>query len=135
MMYFLDTNICIRLLNRSSQSVIDNYKRIDIDDIGIPSIVAAELIYGANKSTKRDYNLMKFRTFLNQFRIVYVDMVVIEVYGKIRADLERKGTPIGANDYFIAAIVKTNGGILVTNNISEFSRVDGLILEDWTEKL
>ena len=48
MMYFLDTNICIRLLNRSSQSVIDNYKRIDIDDIGIPSIVAAELIYGAN---------------------------------------------------------------------------------------
>ena len=62
-------------------------------------------------------------------------MDVIEAYGKIRADLERKGTPIGANDYFIAAIVKTNDGILVTNNIGEFSRVDGLMLEDWTEKL
>ena len=134
MKYFLDSNICIRLLNRSSQNVIDNYKKIDIDDIGIPSTVAAELIYGANKSAKRDYNLMKFRTFLSQLRIVYVDMDVIEVYGKIRAELERKGTPIGANDYFIAAIVKANGGILVTNNTGEFARVDGLVLEDWTEK-
>jgi len=134
MKYFLDSNICIRLLNRSSQNVIDNYKKIDIDDIGIPSTVAAELIYGANKSAKRDYNLMKFRTFLSQLRIVYVDMDVIEVYGKIRAELERKGTPIGANDYFIAAIVKANGGILVTNNTGEFARVDGLTLEDWTEK-
>jgi len=134
MMYFLDTNICIHLLNRSSKSVIDNYKRIDIDDIGIPSTVAAELIYGANKSAKRDYNLMKFRTFLSQFMIVYVDMDVIEVYGEIRAELERKGTPIGANDYFIAAIVKANGGILVTNKTGEFSRVDGLMIEDWMEK-
>jgi len=134
MVYFLDTNICIHLLNRTSQSVIDNYTKIDVDDISIPSIVAAELIYGANKSIKRDYNLMRFRTFLSQFTIVYVDMDVIEVYGEIRAELERKGTPIGANDYFIAAIVKANGGILVTNNTNEFSRVDGLIMEDWMEK-
>ena len=134
MVYFLDTNICIHLLNRSSQGVIDNYTKIDVDDISIPSTVAAELIYGANKSIKRDYNLMRFRTFLSQFTIVYVDMDVIEVYGEIRAELERKGTPIGANDYFIAAIVKANGGILVTNNTNEFSRVDGLIMEDWMEK-
>ena len=132
MIYFLDTNICIRLLNGTSQNVKSKFKEIDVDDIVIPSIVAAELIYGANKSAKRDYNLMKFRTFLSQFRIVYVDMDVIEVYGKIRAELERKGTPIGANDYFIAAIVKANDGILVTNNTGEFARVDGLTLEDWT---
>jgi tRNA(fMet)-specific endonuclease VapC len=134
MIYFLDTNICIRILNGSSQSVIDNFEKIDLDDIVIPSIVAAELIYGANKSAKRDYNLMKFRTFLNQFRIAGINTDAIEAYGEIRAELERKGTPIGANDYFIAAIAKANDGILVTNNTGEFSRIDGLTLEDWTVK-
>ena len=132
MTIFLDTNICIRILNGSSQSVIENFKKTDKDDIIIPSIVAAELIYGANKSVKREENLIKYRSFLSQFRIATVSSAVIEVYGKIRVDLERKGTPIGANDYFIAAIAKANGGILITNNTREFSRVEGLLYKDWT---
>jgi len=132
MIYFLDTNICIRLLNKSSQSVIDRFEEIDINDIVIPSVVAAELIYGANKSAKREHNLMCFRMFLSQFRIAGLNSAAIEVYGEIRSELECKGVQIGANDYFIAAIAKANGGVLVTNNIREFSRVDGLSLEDWT---
>ena len=132
MIYFLDTNICIHILNGRSQRVIDRFEETDLDDIVIPSIVAAELIYGANKSAKREYNLLRFRTFLNQFKIAGLTLAVIEAYGEIRFELERKGVPIGGNDYFIAAIAKANGGILVTNNTGEFSRINGLSLEDWT---
>ena len=132
MIYFLDTNICIRILTGSSQNVIDRFELIDLDDIMLPSVVAAELIYGAYKSVKRDDNLVKIRQFINQFRMVGIDSAVIEFYGKIRSDLERKGLPIGANDYFIAAITMANNGILVTNNTREFSRIEGLAIEDWT---
>jgi len=132
MTIFLDTNICIHILNGSSERAIDNFRNTDKDDIVIPSVVAAELIYGANKSAKHDYNLERFREFLRQFRIACLTAAAIETYGEIRVELERKGTPIGANDYFIAAIVKAYGGVLVTNNTREFSRVDGIIVEDWT---
>jgi tRNA(fMet)-specific endonuclease VapC len=133
MTYFLDTNICIRILNGSSQNVICKFEEIELDDIIIPSVVAAELIYGAYKSAKRDYNLIRFRSFLQQFKMACINSTVIETYGDIRYELERKGMPIGANDYFIAAIAKANKGILVTNNTREFSYVNGLILEDWTK--
>ena len=132
MIYFLDTNICIRILNGSSQNAIHRFEEIDLDEIAIPSIVAAELLYGANKSIKRDHNLAKFRAFLAPLRLAVLTPAAMEAYGEIRAALERKGTPIGANDYFIAAIASANGGVLVTNNTREFSRVDALALEDWT---
>ena len=132
MKYLFDTNICVHILNKSSQSVLEKFEETDLDDIVIPSVVAAELIYGANKSVKRDQNLMRFRTFINQFMLAGINSAAIETYGEIRSELERKGTPIGANDYFIAAIAKANGGVLVTNNTREFSRVSGLALEDWT---
>ena len=132
MIYFLDTNICIRILTGSSQNVIDRLEAIDLDDVMLPSVVAAELVYGAYKSAKRDDNLTKIREFINQFGMAGIDSSVIEFYGRIRSDLERKGLPIGANDYFIAAITQANNGILVTNNTREFSRIAGLALEDWT---
>ena len=132
MIYFLDTNICVRLLNKSSSCVKDRFLETDIDSIDIPSIVVAELVYGAYKSVKRDDNLLKIREFINQFRMIGVNSAAVETYGRIRSDLERKGLPIGANDYFIAAIAQANNGILVTNNTKEFSRVEGLSLEDWT---
>jgi len=132
MTYFLDTNICIRILTGNSQNVIDRFEAINLDDIMLPSVVAAELVYGAYKSVKRDDNLMKIREFIKQFTMVGVDSAVIEFYGQIRSDIERKGLPIGANDYFIAAITLANNGVLVTNNTREFSRIAGLALEDWT---
>lgn len=134
MMYFLDTNVCIRILNGSSQKLIERFEEVDLDDIAIPSVVAAELIYGAQKSVKRDYNLARFREFLNQFKIVNLNNAAVEAYGEIRSELERKGTPIGANDYLIAAIAKAHCGVLVTNNIREFSRVGGLSVEDWSSR-
>ena len=133
MKYFLDTNICIWLLSGKNQRVIDQYRSTPFEDMVLPSVVAAELLYGANKSVKKEQSLARMREFIRQFEIIGFNDSAIEIYGEIRAELEKKGTPIGANDYFIAAIAKANGGILVTNNTKEFNRISDLVLEDWTQ--
>jgi tRNA(fMet)-specific endonuclease VapC len=130
--YFLDTNICIRYLNNSSASIAKKLEAANLDDIKIPSIVAAELLYGAFKSAKREYNLSRFRLFLEQFEITHFNYAAAESYGEIRTILENKGEIIGWNDLLIAAIAKANNGVLVTNNVREFARVNGLELDDWT---
>ena len=131
MIYFLDTNVCIYHLNGSAPGLSDALERIPTASIRLPSMVAAELMYGAEKSVKRDYNLKKMRLFLSLYNIVPFDRNAVEIYGVIRNDLERSGTIIGANDLIIAATAMANNGILVTHNIDEFSRVIGLQIEDW----
>jgi len=93
----------------------------------------AELFYGAYKSMKREQNLAKIRQFIRQFKVVGFNNAAVEAYGEIRAELERKGNVIGANDFFIAATAKAHNAILVTNNTREFSRIPGLTIEDWTQ--
>jgi tRNA(fMet)-specific endonuclease VapC len=132
MIYFLDTNICIRYLNGSSPQIAEKMAVVDLDDIKIPTIVAAELFYGAFKSAKREYNLSRFRAFVGQFEAAYFDCAAAELYGEIRATLESNGETIGWNDLLIAATAKANDGVLVTNNTREFVRVKGLRLDDWT---
>jgi len=133
MKYFLDSNTCIWLLSGKQQNVINRYKATPFDDMALPSVVAAELLYGAFKSNKREESLIKIRQFIYQFSIIGLDASSAEAYGEIRADLERIGKPIGPNDYFIAAIAKAHNAILVTNNTREFKRVSGLSIEDWTQ--
>jgi len=132
MNHFLDTNICIYYLNNSSPGIRERLDASDLDTIKIPSVVAAELLYGAAKSARHEYNLPRVRLFLQQFEIAHFDYAAAETYGNIRSALERQGAVIGWNDLLIAAIVKANGGILVSNNTREFSRVEGLALNDWT---
>ena len=131
MKYFLDTNICIGFLNGSSLNVKNKIEEFGSSKVAIPSIVAAELMYGAHKSAKREHNLMRYRDFISKVNVIGIDIDAVEEYGRIRADLESKGCPIGPNDYFIAAIAKANNATLVTNNIKEFSRVPGLLIENW----
>ena len=133
MIYFLDTNICIYLLNDKFHNIREKIGSISISDIKIPSIVAAELIYGAYKSTKREYNVARFEKFLSAYKIIPFDRSMIYIYGEIRAELERSGNIIGWNDLLIAAIVIAHDGVLVTNNTDEFSRIRQLVLEDWTK--
>ena len=95
-------------------------------------MVAAELIYGAEKSLKREYNLEKVTLFLSLFEIVPFDASAAQLYGAIRCSLERVGEIIGGNDLVIAATVLASNGTLVTNNTGEFSRVSGLQVEDWS---
>jgi len=95
------------------------------------SIVKAEMRYGAIKSQTPDVSLRNHQYFLRQFRSLRFDDSSVAYYSVIRASLERKGTPIGSNDLLIAAIALSRDLILVTHNLREFSRIDGLRLDDW----
>jgi len=104
------------------------------NNIKIPSIVKAELLYGAEKSQNKAKNLANINRFLEPFEIVPFDDDCSIVYSKIRSSMELKGTIIGPNDYIIAATVLAKNGILVTNNIKEFERVKSLKIENWIVK-
>ena len=131
MTFFLDTNICIYHLNGSAQGISRMLEKTPFRSVKIPSMVAAELLYGAEKSAKREYDLNIFKTFLSLYDIVPFDQKAIEYYAAIRKTLESTGKIIGGNDLVIAATVMANGGTLVTRNIDEFSRIEGLLVSDW----
>ena len=100
--------------------------------IKIPAIVKAELLLGVEKSAKKEENRSKVTAFLLPFEIVPFDDSAAIHYSKIRATLEQVGAIIGPNDLLVAATSLARSATLVTNNTKEFSRVDGLHVEDWT---
>jgi tRNA(fMet)-specific endonuclease VapC len=132
MRYLLDTNICIHIIRHKSSKMIQHLTPLAIDDVGIPAIVLAELQYGIEKSVDPNRNQQALLQFLTPFVTVEFDQVDAITYGKIRADLERRGLPIGPLDQLIAAQAISRNLILVTNNTREFSRLAQLQLEDWT---
>lgn len=134
MNYFLDTNICVYFLKGLYHSVLEGIQNTNPNNIKIPSIVKAELLYGAEKSQHKSKNLTNINRFLEPFEIISFDDDCSIIYSKIRAALEFKGTGIGPNDYIIAAITLAKNGILVTNNTKEFQRIKNLKIENWTLK-
>lgn len=133
MKYYLDTNICIYFLKGKFSRLKETLLSKNPNDIKIPAIVKAELLYGAEKSNQRENNIEKVNAFLFAMQIVGFGDLETAAYSKIRAGLEKKGLPIGPNDLIIAATVMANDGILVTNNTKEFERVNGLVLENWAQ--
>ncbi len=133
MRYYLDTNICIYFLKGINDNLRDRLFEKHPDNIKICSIVKAELLYGAEKSIKREENLKNIKKFLFPFEVVGFGENEANTYSLIRSDLEKEGKVIGPNDLLIAATVLENDGILVTNNTKEFERVKGLRLENWTD--
>jgi tRNA(fMet)-specific endonuclease VapC len=131
MTYLLDTNTCIRFLNPRRSAVPSHMAAVSQEEVAICQIVKAELYYGAYKSARRDANLALLAKFFNQFVSLPFDDASAETYGRLRAGLARRGTPIGPNDLMIAAIALAYDLTLVTHNTAEFSRVPGLRLEDW----
>jgi len=131
MTYCLDTNTCIYHLNNSAPKLSERLEKMSFRDIKIPSMVAAELFYGAEKGAKREYNFKIIEAFLSLYEILHFDERAARVYAATRAELERRGQVIGGNDLVIAAIALSNDAVLVTHNIDEFSHVKGLKLEDW----
>ena len=131
MKYLLDTNVCIKILKGNSENISGKISLVENEDVVIPSIVRFELFYGAYKSRKKDETLLKLREFLSCFADTAFDGTVSDLCGKIRADLETAGTPIGPYDLQIGAIALANNFILVTNNTREFSRIKNLKIEDW----
>ena len=134
MTYFLDTDICAGFLNDSFPSIKAHFERTADEQIRIPSVVAAELLYGAERSVRREDNINIVITFLSLYDIVPFDKKAIVHYAAIRADLERRGRPLGGNALLIASTVLANEGILITHNTGEFSRVSGLLTDDWAIK-
>lgn len=130
-MYLLDSNVCVALMRRSSARVIEQFLKHRLSDVAVSSIVAAELIVGAYLSQARERNLEVTRNFLASFLEYSFDRDCVEHYGALRAHLTRAGQLIGPNDLLIAATALAHGAILVTHNVAEFSRVPGLLIEDW----
>lgn len=131
MIYYLDSNICVYFLKGLYPSIMENIKNVNPNNIKIPSIVKAELLYGAEKSKQKAKNLTNINHFLEPFEIIPFDDDCSIVYSRIRSAIKLKGTIIGPNDYIIAATVLAKNGILVTNNTKEFARIKNLKIENW----
>ncbi len=131
MTYLLDTNTCIRYLNGRAPNVLQRLQALPPDEVVVCAVVKAELFYGAMKSLDPVRNLAHQQVFLSAFVSLPFDDAAAEIYGRIRAELARKGTPIGSNDLMIAAIAVAHNLTLVTHNVGEFSRIAGLRFEDW----
>ena len=130
-MYLFDTNACIRILNNSSASLVARLRATRPSQVRLSSIVKAELIFGARKSSRPADNLRALHDFFEPFMSLPFDDSCAEPYGMIRHELERLGTPIGPNDLMIAATAIANDLTLITHNLDEFARVVGLRYEDW----
>ncbi len=130
MCYLLDTNTCIAFFKKHPK-VTAKISEIGLENIKLCAPVKAELWYGACKSEKVVANQSLLREFFSQVTSLPFDDQAVEHYGEIRAILTTAGTPIGANDLFIAAIARASGLIVVTHNVREFARVPLLQVEDW----
>lgn len=130
-MYLLDSNICIYIINKNLEQVVKRIKSLKPHQIKLSSISIAELEYGVSKSSHRENNRNALVHFASAFDILEFDDNDAEVYGLIRADLEKKGQVIGPYDMLISAQAISRDLILVTNNTSEFSRILNLKLENW----
>ena len=133
MEYLLDTNICIYIIKKKPAEVFEKFKTLTIGDVGISSITLAELQYGIEKSSNSEKNREALEKFLTPIEIIDYGFEATVEYGKIRAELEKKGVPIGPLDMLIASHAKSLNVILVTNNVKEFGRIAGLKIENWTK--
>ena len=131
-MILLDTNICIYIINAKPPEVLARFRHYHLGEVGLCSVVAAELAYGVAKSGSAR-NRAALEMFLAPLDILPFDANAVWAYGALRANLERQGQPIGALDTMIAAHALSLDAPLVTHNTREFERVPGLRLENWVQ--
>ena len=131
MIYLPDTNICVAYLRARSPKVVARFATCKPEDIALSDIVKAELYHGANKSARPEINIPKIVAFFSPFVSLPFDSTAAAIFGRIRRELESVGKPIGPYDLLIASTTIVNNLILVTHNTREFSRINGLKLEDW----
>ena len=129
-MILLDTNICIYIINAKPPAVLERFRQYRMGDIGLCSVVAAELAFGVAKSASAR-NRQALEMFLAPLIILPFDTAAVWVYGDLRANLERRGTPIGSLDTMIAAHALSQQALLISNNTREFSKVPDLQLDNW----
>jgi tRNA(fMet)-specific endonuclease VapC len=133
MTFMLDTDIASYIMKRSEPEVLKRLQRVRVGDVGISAITKSELEYGVEVSTRRAQDRAALDEFLRYVEVLDYPGDAAGHYAQIRADLKARGEMIGANDLFIAAHARCVGMTLVTNNVREFGRVNGLKVENWTE--
>lgn len=134
MSWMLDTNIVIALIRHRPAAVLKRLTACRAGEVLLSSVTAAELWYGVERGQQRLQNEKALRQFLMPLDVVPFDEEAAVFYGGMRASLERDGAPIGPLDTMIAAHALSLGAVLVTNNMREFARVQGLRIEDWTQQ-
>ncbi|WP_370300582.1 type II toxin-antitoxin system tRNA(fMet)-specific endonuclease VapC [Rheinheimera baltica] len=134
MKYMLDTNICIYVIKRRPVEVLETFNKY-AGLMCISSITYAELCHGVEKSTRPEQNRQAVEDFVSRLTVLPYCEKSAQHYGEIRAELEKKGTPIGVNDLHISAHARGEGFTLITNNLREFERVAGLRLDNWLKGL
>ena len=128
--YLLDTNICIYVIKERPRSMLECFNR-HAGHMAISAITLSELLHGVEKSADPERNLAAVENFCSRLDVLAFGPKASLHSGQIRAGLERQGLPIGVNDLHIAAHARSEGLTLVSNNLREFQRVDGLMLENW----
>lgn len=128
--FMLDTNIAIYVIKRKPGELLSVFNQ-HAGRMSISSITLAELLHGVEKSRQAERNLNQVEDFVSRLEVMNYGPRAAAHYGDIRAELERKGTPIGVNDLHIAAHARSEGLTLVTNNEREFERIHGLRIDNW----
>lgn len=128
----LDSDTCVYVHRNRPPQVLKRFEALTEGEAVVSVVTFGELLYGAAKSAKRTEALQTLEAFKRVVHVLPMDEAVAEAYGVIRAGLERRGELIGNNDLWIAAHALSASLTLVTNNESEFSRVKGLKIQNWT---
>jgi len=128
--YMLDTNIVIYVLNQRPLGVLHLFNEHQ-DRMAISMVTYAELLYGAEKSAMPARNMRIIDDFVSHLQLMDYDKKAAAHFGNIQASLQRTGKVIGVNDMHIAAHARSQGMVMVTNNMKEIERIEGLLLENW----
>ena len=129
--YMLDTDTCSCVMKRSNAAVLRRLQAVPVADVCMSVVTKSELLYGVEVSPRRPQDAAALAAFLPYVEVLDLPDDAASHYAEIRADLKRRGAPIGANDLFIAAHARSLGLTLVTNNTAEFRRIKGLRVENW----
>lgn len=131
--YLLDTNIVIYTMKNRPQQVRRHFKDHH-GRMGISAVTVGELVFGAEHSQQVERNLADIEALAARLEVLPFDESPAYHFGQIRAELYRVGTPIGPYDMMIAGHARACGLTLVTNNVREFERIQGLRIENWVEE-
>jgi tRNA(fMet)-specific endonuclease VapC len=129
--YMLDTNVCVRVLRERPASLRDRFNA-EADGLCLSTIVLTQLLHGAARSARPDHNRREVENFAARLEVLVFDSDAAGHAAEIRASLERQGLTIGGYDVLIAGHARSRGLIVVTGNLGEFRRVEGLRCEDWS---
>jgi len=128
--YMLDTNICIYVMKNYPLQLREKFNAL-AEQLCISSVTLGELHYGAEKSARVVENLKAIEHFVSRLEVLPFAAGAAVHYGQIRADLDRAGTPCGSHDMQIGGHARSEGLVVVTNNMREFVRMPGLLTENW----